>query len=173
MEIYVLVERRKTLAFQFLGAFVLACAIMSFIASLFVYLMIIPAVVLGCIWFFIFLHYCKEFEYSYFDGELRFARVMNKSRRKALYHFSMDDVVQIAPIGDRSLHNYENDRKIVHKDMTSGRKGVPQYGIVVRQENKEPIMIKFEPDKRYLDAISMRYRQKLIRLPEQDAGIEG
>ncbi|MCC8168265.1 MAG: hypothetical protein LIO37_02865 [Clostridiales bacterium] len=166
MEIYVLVERRRSLAYQFLGALVLALAILSFIASLFVYLMIIPTVALGCVWFFCFFHHSKEFEYSYFDGEIKFARVMNKSRRKNLYRFSMDDVLQIAPGGDRSVYKYENDNKILRKDMTSGVKGAPYYVFVVRDEKKGLMMIKFEPDERMLNAIEMRHGQKVVRRAE-------
>lgn len=167
MEIYVLVERRKTIAYQFLGALVLAGTILCFLAAMAVYLMIIPTVVLGCLWFFFFYHYSKEFEYTYFEGEIRFARIMSKSRRKNLCYFSLDDVLQIAPGGDRTVYKYENDNKIIRKDMTSGVKGAPYYVLVVRDEKKGLTMIKFEPDDRLLDAIEMRYRQKLIRRPRE------
>ncbi len=167
MEIYVLVERRRTIAYQFLGALVLAATILCFIAAMAVYLMIIPTVVLGCVWFFFFYHYSKEFEYTYFDGEIKFARIMSKSRRKNLLAISMDDVLQIAPGGDRSVYKYENDNKIIRKDMTSGIKGAPYYVLVVRDEKKGLMMIKFEPDDRFLDTVEMRHGQKLIRRPKE------
>ena len=167
MEIYVLVERRKTIAYQFLGALVLALTIICFFAAMAVYLMIIPTVALGCVWFFFFYHYSKEFEYTYFDGEVKFARIMNKSRRKNLYQYSLDDVIQIAPGGDRSVYKYENDNKILRKDMTSGVKGAPYYVFVVRDEKRGLMLIKFEPDDRFLDAVEMRHMQKLIRMPKE------
>ena len=35
---------------------------------------------------------------------------MNKSRRKRLAVYSMDEVSQIAPAGDRSVYRYETDK---------------------------------------------------------------
>ncbi len=164
MEIFTLVKQRSSLAYQFLGAFVLLIAVLSLVGSFFIYLLIISAVVFGCLWFFFFYHLCREFEYSYFEDEMRFARISNKSRRKSLYTISMDDVIQIAPVGDRSITNYEKDRSFVHKDMSSKLRGHLVYELAARQDNKAPVLIKFEPDDRLLDAIEARHRQKLVRV---------
>lgn len=162
LEIYVLVERRKQLWLQFLGALILAFSVMLLVMSCVIYILIIPAVILGFLWFFFFYHGCKEYEYSYFDGDVKFAKIINKSRRKSLMKFTMDDVIQIAPAGDRSIYKYENDAKIRRKDLTSGRRGVPYYVMVARLEEKGMILIKFEPDQKYLDAVCTKFSQKVI-----------
>jgi hypothetical protein len=87
---------------------------------------------------------------------------MNKSRRKRLAVYTMEEVVQIAPAGDRCVYKYENDAAIKKLDYTSGRKDVPYYDMVVNIEG-EMKLIKFEPDDKYLDAVAVKYAQKLVR----------
>ena len=107
----------------------------------------------------------KEFEYSFFDGDVRFAKVMNKSRRKALKSFSMDEVIQIAPAGDRCVYKYENDQSVKVIDYTSGYKDVPYYDMIVKNQDQISL-IKFEPDEKYLDAVCVKYAQKVVRRPQ-------
>ena len=104
LEVYVLVPVRKSMAMNFLGIFTLVLGIMSLVLSCFSFLFAIPMLVLGGIGILLTFYSKKEYEYSYFDGEARFAMVMNKSRRKGLAVYSMDEVVQIAPAGDRSVY---------------------------------------------------------------------
>lgn len=58
---------------------------------------ILFAVVFGLIAYLMIMAQNTEFEYSYFDGELRFAKIKNKSRRKRLGIYSMESVAAIAP----------------------------------------------------------------------------
>ena len=107
----------------------------------------------------------KEFEYSYFDGEVRFAKVLNKNRRKSLGSYPMDDVIQIAPAGDRSVSQYEREGvKVI--DYTSHDKDTAYYDMVLKKEG-ETLLIKFEPDDKYLEAVEFKYRQKVIRRSTQ------
>ena len=107
----------------------------------------------------------KEFEYSYFDGEVRFAKVLNKNRRKSLGGYPMDDVIQIAPAGDRSVSQYEREGvKVI--DYTSHDKDTAYYDMVLKKEG-ETLLIKFEPDDKYLEAVEFKYRQKVIRRSTQ------
>ena len=103
--------------------------------------------------------------YSYFDGEVRFAKVLNKNRRKSLGSYPMDDVIQIAPAGDRSVSQYEREGvKVI--DYTSHDKDTAYYDMVLKKEG-ETLLIKFEPDDKYLEAVEFKYRQKVIRRSTQ------
>lgn len=162
-EVFVLVPVRKpfwvTLAsvvslFLCIGSMLLACGSMIF-SILFI--------LFGLLWYFLMFQSYMEYEYSYFDGEVRFARIMNKSHRKTLEVYSMNDVVTIAPTGDRSVYNYENDKSIKVKDYTSHKKDVPSYDLVIKKDSGSTILIKYEPDEEYLDAVQVKYAQKLIR----------
>lgn len=165
LEIYVLVERKKPMLLLLLNVLVLTLAVMSLMLScLGLSFMIILAVVLGCVLYFLFLYLNQEYEYSYFDGDVRFARILNKSRRKNLKSYTMDEVIQIAPAGDRSVMKYENDPKVKKKNYTSGFRGVPYYEMVVRGSGDDGVvLIKFEPDDAYLNAVCMKYAQKVVR----------
>lgn len=74
----------------------------------------------------------------------------------------MEEVLQIAPAGDRSMYKYENDANTRKLDYTSGQKDVPCYEMVLKHDN-ELKLIRFEPDEKYLDAVCVKYAQKVTR----------
>ena len=103
MEVFVLTERKKGIVKTVFGWLFLALAFASFILTLMgALLLFLPGVLFAVIWYCFFLKANKEFECSYFDGELRFARITNKSRRKRIGVYNIEEVVTIAPAGDRS-----------------------------------------------------------------------
>ncbi len=161
-EVYVLVQRKKAVYTVLLGALFLALGIGCLLLSCVSVTAICFAIIFLFLWYLFQFQMNKEFEYSFFDGEVRFAKVMNKSRRKQLKSFSMDEVIQIAPAGDRCVYKYENDQSVRVVDYSSGYKDVPYYDMVIK--NGEQIsLIKFEPDEKYLDAVCLKYAQKVVR----------
>ena len=164
-EVYVLVKRKKSVATILLGALFLALAVAFLIASCVSMVAFCFVIVFTFLWYLFQFQMNKEFEYSFFDGDVRFAKVMNKSRRKALKSFSMDEVIQIAPAGDRCVYRYENDQSVKVIDYTSGYKDVPYYDMIVKNQDQISL-IKFEPDEKYLDAVCVKYAQKVVRRPQ-------
>lgn len=168
LEVYVLVPVRKSFLTVFVGILSLILAVFSLLLSC-ASLAFLPFVcVFGGLWYFFFFRSYKEYEYSFFEGEVRFAKVMNKSRRKSIGTYTMDDVVIIAPAGDRSVYQYENDNSVVVKDYSSHVKGDSYYDMILHKEGKT-ILIKFKPDNKYLDAVEVKYNQKVIRRQEAEA----
>lgn len=165
MEIYVLVERKKTVWMLFLNAIVSVLTVMTLLWSCMgLSLLVVLTIALGCAEYFLFLYLNQEFEYSYFDGDVRFARILNKSRRRNLKSYTMDEVLQIAPAGHNSIMRYENDPKVKKKNYTSGFQGVPYYEMVIRSSDSDGLlMIKFEPDEAYLNEVCKKYSHKVIR----------
>lgn len=161
-EVYVLVERKKSTLMRVVTAAVLAIGILFALFSMIAPLFLSGALILLVVWYFFLFRSCKEYEYSFFDGELRFAKIMNKSRRKRLRVFTMDEVIQIAPAGNRSIYKYEQDNTVKKIDYTSGNKDVPYYNLIMKNEDGIN-MISYEPDDKYLDAICVKYGQKVIR----------
>ena len=161
-EVYVLVERKKSTLMRVVTAAVLAIGILFALFSMIAPLFLSGALILLVVWYFFLFRSSKEYEYSFFDGELRFAKIMNKSRRKRLRVFTMDEVIQIAPAGDRSIYKYEQDNTVKKIDYTSGNKDVPYYHLIMKNEDGLN-MISYEPDDKYLDAICVKYGQKVIR----------
>lgn len=163
-EVYVLVERKKSAIQKVLTWLVLAVGIIFVLFSLIAPLFLTGAMIILLLWYFFLLKNSKEYEYSFFDGELRFARIMNKSRRKKLMEFTMDEVLQIAPAGDRSIYKYEQDNAVKKLDYTSGNADTANSAYkLVRKSESGMMLISFEPDEKYLDAVCVKYSQKVIR----------
>lgn len=162
LEVYVLVPVKKSVGTIFLGIFGLVGAVLSLVLSCFSAVFAVLFVVFAVVGYWFTFQTNKEFEYSYFDGEVRFAKVINKSRRKRLAVYTMDEVLQIAPSEDRSVSGYGAGSTVKVKDYTSHRKGVPCY-VMVLNNGGQMLAIHFEPDDQYLDAVMLKYPQKVIR----------
>ena len=101
-------------------------------------------------------------EYTYYDGEFRFARIKAKRKRKGLGRVQMEDVLALAPKGDRSVYKYENDNSLACKDLTSGESGTKIYELVFKGE-KGINRYEFEPDEEMLDAVMVKYPRAVIK----------
>ena len=162
MEVYVLVAKQKSL-FQKTTA--LACFLVGAMSMLYVvmgYIVFFPMAFITWVIAFILHNRDCEYEYSYYDGELRFARIVNKKRRKELKGYLMDEVVTLAPIQDRSVHQYLNDKNVKVRDLTTGNPNGVIYAAVVRNASGTEL-VKYEPDEKYLDEVCIKYRHKVKR----------
>lgn len=166
MEVFTLIARKKNVALVFVSYLLVALAAISLLTICIGFAPgILFAVVFGLIAYLMIMAQNTEFEYSYFDGELRFAKIKNKSRRKRLGIYSMESVAAIAPAGDRSVYNYENGNEIKKIDYTSGQKDVPYYDIVIKSPD-ENVLIKAELDYKFLTEVEKKYRSKVKRREE-------
>ncbi len=136
--------------------FVLAC--LMFVGATFIspVVFFVPAVGFAVLWYFQTFRMDTEWEYTYYDGDLRFARIRAKSRRKNIASIHMDDVVAIAPRGDRSIYKYETDRSVVCKQLTSGEENAKVYDVICKSDQGF-VRYEFEPDEEMLDAIMVKY----------------
>lgn len=162
LEVYVIVKKQKTLLMKFLtilcfvfGAYFMYAALVGLIIF---FAVAVPFFALG--WF---LHTREvEFEYSYFDGDFRFAKIISKQKRKELIGYEVENVIVIAPKGDRSLYQYEKNAHVKTRDLTSGKKDAKVYAMVAKAGEGYHMTL-FEPDEKYLDAVCIKYRQKVVR----------
>ena len=161
-EIYVLVPVEKSKLHAVAKIATLLLAVFFFLLTCLQPIWFTVGFVFALLWYLLTFRSNKEYEYSYFDGEIRFAKIMNKSRRKGLGVYSMEEVVQIAPTGDRSVYRYETDKTVKVKNYTSNIPGNKTYDMIVNKDGAVSL-IKFEPDEKYLDAVMVKYAQKVIR----------
>lgn len=162
MEKFMLVEKKKNFASKALpGAAILLAVVMLLLTVIGGSIFIVFACIFGFLAFVIARRFI-EFEYAYFDGEVRLAKIINKSTRKKIAFYHMDEVVIIAPAGDRSVYNYENDSKCKVRDLTSGDPEAKVYTMVAKGE-KGMELVKFEPDEEILGEICKKYAQKVKR----------
>lgn len=122
----------------------------------------ILAILSAVAWFFLCFRGGVEFEYTYYDGELRFAKIKAKSKRKSLGTVHMDDVLALAPKGDRSTYKYENDKNLPYKNLTSGSADAKVYELVFKGE-KGVNRYEIEPDEEMLDAIMIKYPRVVVK----------
>ena len=162
LEVYVLVKKEKSLAMKFFTilSFVIGAYFMyaTLVGLIIFFAIAVPFLALG--WF--LQTRSIEYEYSYFDGDFRFAKIINKQKRKDLVGYDIENVIIIAPKGDRSLYQYENNPQVKTRDLSSGKKDAKLYVLVAKTEEDYQMTI-FEPDEQYLDAVCIKYRQKVIR----------
>ncbi len=162
-EVFVLVEKKKPVIVRIFAICMLILGIFGILCSCITPIFMMPGFLFIVIWALLWFFNNVEYEYSYFDGDIRFAKILNKSRRKRLKGYDMEAVQIIAPAGDRSVYKYEQDSSIKRVNYTSGDKKVPCYQMVVKNQDAGMIMISFEPDEKYLDAVCVKHSQKVVR----------
>lgn len=162
LEVYVIVQKKKSLIMKFftvlcfvIGAYFMYATLMGLILF---FAIAVPFLALG--WF--LKNRSMEYEYSYFDGDFRFAKIFNKQKRKELIGYEADNVIVIAPKGDRSLYQYEKNNQVKRRDLSSRNKDARIY-VMVAKADEGYHMTYFEPDDEYLDAVCIKYRQKVVR----------
>lgn len=142
--------------------FVIACILLllsTFVSPL---LFFLPAILVMVLWVWQGFFSNVEFEYTYFDGDLRFAKIKNKAKRKKIADINMEDVVILAPKGDRGVYKYENDKNLKCINLTSGRADAKVYELIVK--NEEGFMrIEFEPDEEILNAMMVKYARIIVK----------
>ena len=162
MEVYVLVDKQKSL---FQKTMTLACFLVGAMSMMYVlmgYIVFFPMAFLTWTAAYILRNRDYEYEYSYYGGELRFARIVNKKRRKELKGYMMEEVLVIAPLNDNSVYQYMNDKNVKVRDLTTGNPNGKVYVAVVKNA-KETEIVKYEPDEKYLDEVCVKYGHKVKR----------
>lgn len=122
----------------------------------------ILAVLFAVLWFFLTFRTSVEYEYTYYDGEMRFAKIIAKRKRKGVAKVQMEDVLAFAPKGDRSVYKYENDNSVTYKNLTSGQADKKVYELVFKGE-KGINRYEIEPDEEMLDEIMIKYPRSVIK----------
>ena len=161
-EVYVLVEKKKPVIFTFFTVFSIVMAILSAIATMLGLYFFMPTAVFGILLGYFFYTRNYEYEYSFFDDDVRFAKIINKSTRKKLPGYKMSEVIAIAPTGDPSVAQYEDDSKAKIRRLNSGAKDAKVYVLVAKGE-KGLELVYFEPDEKYLDAVCAKNGFKVRR----------
>lgn len=107
---------------------------------------VMPVVAVAVIFYFLHMGAKVEYEYTYIEGRLSFAKIIAKRKRKELADVDMESLLLIAPENAPELHNYHNGgQNIVCKDYTSGM-GQDEVYEVVHKYGEGIRIIRFEPD---------------------------
>ena len=160
----VIIPRKVTPMRKFVRTFLFVLAVIFLLGASFLspVLFFVPAIIVTVLWVWQAFYSNVEFEYTYYDGDLVFAKIKNKAKRKKIADINMNDVIIAAPKGDRALYKYENDNSVKCKKLVSGREGAKVYGIVVKGE-QAILRYEFEPDEEFIDAMRMKFPQTVIK----------
>lgn len=162
-ETMVLVDKKVT-AGNLLARIVCAVLLVLSIAAVCVTMMI-PLVLLAAIFgfalWFLTQDAKSEYEYSYIEGTLSFAKIRAKSRRKAIAEIDMSDVILIAPSSAHELYNYHHNNQVTIRNCTSGNPSAKTYEVVYKRGDKTVVIV-FEPDSEMLDMIRKRYPRQVM-----------
>ncbi len=161
-EVYVLVKKKKPVFLMFFTVFSFVIGVLSALATMIGLYFFVPTAVFGIILGYFFYTRNYEYEYSFFDDDVRFAKIINKSSRKKLPGYKMSDVIAIAPAGDPSVEQYENDSKAKIRRLNSGFQNAKVFVMAAKGE-KGLELVYFEPDDKYLDAVCVKNGFKVKR----------
>lgn len=158
LEKLVIVPRKVTTGEKMVTIVVFAAACLFMLLATFVSvdLFLLPAITAIILWAWRGFFSNIEYEYTYYNGELRFAKITNKARRKNIAEINMEEVIILAPKGDRGVYQYENDKNLKCKNLTSKDAQAKVYELIAKGE-KGVIRYEIEPDEEMLNAIRERY----------------
>ncbi len=162
MELYTLTAKKRTTGETVVAAIWGILAVASMVLTYFIIFALFLAILFIVLWYFWTFRRFFEFEVSYFDGDFKVAKVINKSRRKKVMAFTMDDVILIAPQGDRGVYKYENDVQTKQINCYSLEENATPYDIIIKKDNKLSLL-KVELDEKMLNEICKKHQQKVIR----------
>lgn len=123
--------------------------------------MVLLALVFGFAFWFLTQDAKSEYEYSYIEGTLSFAKIRAKSKRKAIAEIDMKDVVLIAPSSAHELYNYHNNHQTTIRNCASGNSDAKTYEVVYKR-GENTVIIVFEPNAELLDEIRKRYPRQVM-----------
>lgn len=162
MEVYVLVRRKNSFLDNFLPYLMISLDVLCFLLAFITPIALLFALLFMALWYVFQGRACTEYEYSYFDGEVRFAKIISMRKRKSLGEIDMAAVEKIAPAGHDSVAHYEKDSRVKIKDYTSRKSGVPYYELVARYDGNVTLF-KLELDDKFISEVSKKYASKVVR----------
>lgn len=108
----------------------------------------------------------EEYEYIFLNGDIDFARIVNKSKRTELLTVSMQEVELVAPKGSEKLRPYENAPKerfqvLDYSSLKADHKD-RMYEMICKAENKSYRII-FEPNEKMLEAMWLASPRTVVK----------
>lgn len=144
-----------------MGFTILNGVLYAFTAS---FIFLIPFVLFIILTYFIFQNSKQDFDYTLTGMELDFARIKNRSRRKAVASINLDrDLVVLAPSRTEPVREYIG-KHMQTLDLTSHEEGRKYYTLIAQNaETSKMTKILFEPNE---EMLTMIYRMQPRKVHE-------
>lgn len=162
MENYVevLVKKKRRAVDMLLRILSVMGAVLFFLLGLQMSVLLLAALVMAALSYYVFLQTDVEYEYLYVDRELRIDKIMAKSRRKKQKEFSLENLEAAATEGSVHLESFRNGKwqTFDYSSQQEGGKrmilyfGKGQKVILEKDEGLLKAMYTASPRKVFLDS---------------------
>lgn len=122
--------------------------------------MFVPAVIFGCIAYFVIPMLDLEYEYLYLDKEISIDKVMAKEKRKHCMTLDLNKMEVMAPENSHELDSYKA-RNLKVSDFSSQLPDTKPYMIAING-NDGMSLVKIEPSAEMLKAIKQVFPRKVV-----------
>ncbi len=122
---------------------------------------IVVSAILYYISYKIFNSFNVDYEYSLVDDELRFAKIINKSKRKELITIARSNIRMIARVNDGAHNNVlssDNSKKISLISQTNNE----YYFMLASTKEGKSVCIFFEPNEKMCENLKVHLREKFF-----------
>lgn len=159
-----LVERKTSPFAAVIQGLVYALAGLCFLGGIFgISVLLLPAIGLALLAYFVFPNFYLEFEYSYLDKELSVDKIMKKQKRKHIETIDLSKMELMAICSSHELDSYKNRKDVKIVDYTSKIPDRKTYAIVYPANNQLQL-IYIEPNEELIHAIKSVFPRKVISL---------
>lgn len=157
-EIFVLVDKKKSVVSKAVAILLFLLMLLGLYLGTVIspYVFEIPAITCGIGWYWLTFRSGVEYEYLYFEGDLKFTKIKDKRKRKRKLQLNMDKMIVMAPKGSSYVAEYEKNSEVYKRDFTSGNREADVYELVFHDE-EGTVLVAFEPDEKMLEAMLTRY----------------
>lgn len=161
-DVYVewLVSRKRNFAGKLLRVIFMAASIILWLSAFaFVNtIVLIFAVLVSIITYFLYCFTAVEYEYMYVNGELMVDRILKKSMRKRLINVDASEIEVVAPLSSPKVDGYKH-REFKEFNFTSGYEKDQRkiYGIFCNNGVK----VLFEPNREMIEAMRSQMPHKV------------
>lgn len=94
-----------------------------------------------------------EYEYLFAEGQFTVDVILNKSRRKKMAEYDLENIQIVAPVHSNKLQEFERKVKTI-EDFSSGNADAKRYAMICQKDGSCKKVL-FEPDERMLRCIRM------------------
>ncbi len=110
----------------------------------------------------IYMSFNIDWEYILVDDEIRFTKIINKTKRKEMITVNLQKTEAVARVDDREHNQYLNNPSY-KKYIFSSNTGRQCWFIAAATSNGQRTCIVFEPDDRMLDTIRLTVKSKFYK----------
>ena len=115
-------------------------------------IILVIAIVLAVVSFFVIPRTDLEYEYLFVNGELDIDMVMAKSKRKKVMTLNLNDADLVAPINSHRMDYYNGNNHMKTLDYSSGNPSHKRFAIIIKTGGENSRII-IEPDDKMTQAI--------------------